>query len=173
MVQGDLDEIVDAPRFLPAVATPLLNHFRPDSDRFMPVCLRMSIHYYNWKCRGVGAGEVWARSVLYPVRWMLHPTGTRTKAAVAHQGHIRTDGDYEKLPSAGHALPVGCLPDFQYTKELVGWHASYFFDATGIENKLRSFWHAHDPATKVGIESVCFWSVLRLTVYIALHPSRI
>lgn len=55
---------------------------------------------------------------------------------------------YAEGPSSADNLPVGCLLDFQYTTELTGWHASYFFNTSGIENKLRSFWHAHDPATK-------------------------
>ena len=131
-----------------------------------PLCLSMSLHYYNWKCRAVGAAEVWQRSVLYPITYLLHQSRLTTMQEVvaqktaqrtipslqltARESSDKMDVQHSLTLStlAGNGtLPSGCLPEFQYTREVVGWHASYFFNKSGIENKLRSFWHAHEPAT--------------------------
>lgn len=167
MLIGDLDEIVDGSKFIDFLAQPLFlsKTSKRDFNSNQPWCLSMSLHYYNWMCRAVGAAEVWQRSVLYRVEYLLHPlTAQALVAQASGQDAPLEDSSswaHDSLPSSvrerddktslvgerDDTLPSGCLPGFQYTETLVGWHASYFFNRSGIENKLRSFWHANEADT--------------------------
>jgi hypothetical protein len=146
MLIGDLDEIVDGSKFVEHLAEPLFlsKTSGPNANKYQPWCLSMSLHYYNWMCRAVGAAEVWQRSVLYRVEYLLHPLTVQARVPQLTGQDAPLEASYS---SANDSLPSGCLPGFQYTEKLVGWHASYFFNRSGIENKLRSFWHANEADT--------------------------
>ena len=136
---SDLDEIVDSERFLDQVAMPLFESWAKGQNKNHrePWCLKMSLHYYNWMCRAVGPGAIWARTVLYLVEYLLY-----------------------YMPKVWKHIPGVCRQTFQYSKEVVGWHASYFFDEKGIENKLRSFGHAHEDSTVQVLENKDEWKYL-------------
>jgi len=190
MLIGDLDEIVDGSKFIDFLAQPLFlsKTSKRDFNSNQPWCLSMSLHYYNWMCRAVGAAEVWQRSVLYRVEYLLHPlTAQALVAQASGQDAPLEDSSswaHDSLPSSvrerddktslvgerDDTLPSGCLPGFQYTETLVGWHASYFFNRSGIENKLRSFWHANEAAQLRLNPSTCL-SATRSSVTTRMPPT--